>query len=276
MKIIGVGDNTIDYYQDLDQMFPGGNTVNVVVLGKQFGAEHGSYIGVLGNDFRSEHLLNCLTKEGIDLSRIRRVYGPNGEAVVTLDEDGDRVFVETNIGVKGLVAIRLSDEDLQFGNEHDIVHTSVYSYIERELSKFERPVSFDFSHEKSDEYLKLVCPYVTYAFFSGSELTEAECLDFIKKVHGLGVKIVGITRGPKGALFSDGQKIYTQGIIESNQVVDTLGAGDSFIAAFLVNYHPTRDMEKALEKAAEAAARICSRYGAFGYGVVKQVVELKK
>jgi fructoselysine 6-kinase len=276
MRIIGIGDNTIDYYQDLDLMFPGGNTVNVVVLCKQFGAESGSYIGVLGNDYRSEHLLNCMEKEQIDLSRIRRVYGPNGEAVVTLDEDGDRIFVETKIGVKGLVAIRLSEEDLQFVNEHDLVHTSVYSYMERELPKLKKPISFDFSHEKNDNYLQFVCPYVTFAFFSGSELSKAECLEFIKKVHSMGPKVVGVTRGSKGALFSDGQKVYEQAIVEADQVVDTLGAGDSFIAAFLVHYDSSQDMEKALKKAADAASKIVSRYGAFGFGAVKNVAEVKK
>ena len=276
MRVIGIGDNTIDYYQDLGLMFPGGNTVNVVVLSKQFGAESGSYIGVLGNDYRSEHLLNCMKKEEIDLSRIRRVYGPNGEAVVTLDEDGDRIFVETKIGDKGLVAIRLSEEDLQYVNEHDLVHTSVYSYMEKELPKLEKPISFDFSHEKNDDYLRSVCPYVTYAFFSGSELPKDECLDFIKKVHSMGPKVVGVTRGSKGALFSDGQKVYEQGIVEADQVVDTLGAGDSFIAAFLVHYYSSKNMEESLEKAAMAASKIVSRYGAFGFGAAKDMVEVKK
>src|SRR5437016_1231504 len=98
MKIIGVGDNVVDYYKDRGEIYPGGNALNVAVLAKRNGAEKGSYIGILGDDTAGDHVLKSLEAEKIDVSRIRRAYGPNWESVVTLNEDGDRVFVGSNKG----------------------------------------------------------------------------------------------------------------------------------------------------------------------------------
>jgi fructoselysine 6-kinase len=267
MRLISIGDNVVDYYKDLGLMFPGGNAVNVAVLSKRLGAKHCSYIGLVGNDDAGDHVLASLRLENVDITRIRRAFGENGEAVVALNEDGDRVFVASNGGgVQTLITLRLTKDDIAYIDTHDIVHTSVYSYIENELLKIKRPISFDFSDHREDEYLQKVCPYLTYAFFSGSHLSPEDCEQLIDKVHGYGVKVVGVTRGSHGALLSmEGQR-YQQGISEASQVVDTLGAGDAFIAGFLTHYHCHRKIPEALERAAQAAALTCSYYGAFGYG----------
>jgi len=49
-------------------------------------------------------------------------------------------------------------------------------------------------------------------------------------------------------------------------IKDTMGAGDSFISAFLVRYIKDKDMEEALQFASNMAAKVCRNYGAFGYG----------
>lgn len=49
MKLIAVGDNVVDYYQDQETFYPGGNALNVAVLAKRLGHE-ASYIGIVGND----------------------------------------------------------------------------------------------------------------------------------------------------------------------------------------------------------------------------------
>lgn len=127
------------------------------------------------------------------------------------------------------------------------------------------PVSFDFSTNREDEYLKKVCPYVTYAFFSGSDLSETECGQLAEKAHEYGAKIVCMTRGGQGAILSAGDRIYHQPIVEAD-IIDTLGAGDSFIAGFLTAFCEKQDMADALRQGAETAAKTCGVYGAFGYG----------
>lgn len=267
MRLIGIGDNVVDYYEDSGIMYPGGNAVNVAVLSKRLGSELCSYIGLLGNDRAGDHILDCLHEEGIDVSRVRRAYGANSEAVVNLNSEGDRIFIGSHSGVAGGLTLRLIEDDLDLINQHDVVHTSVYSRLEEELHKIRKPISFDFSESRDEAYLKKVCPYLTYAFFSGSDLSVSDCHDLIARVHKYGVEIIGITRGAEGALFSRNGTLYEQGIVDVPELIDTMGAGDSFIAGFLAIFHDKRDMEAALQKAAQSASETCSYNGAFGYGI---------
>ena len=57
---------------------------------------------------------------------------------------------------------------------------------------------------------------------------------------------------------------YTQGICKVD-VVDAMGAGDAFIAAFLRHYADNKDMKEALSYAAERAAYACTYAGGFGH-----------
>lgn len=272
MRLIGVGDNVVDYYKDRGEIYPGGNALNVAVLAKRYGVEKSSYLGILGDDAAGDLVLSSLQAENIDSSRVRRVCGPNWESIVSLNEDGDRVFVGSNKGgVQSLVKLNFTEADSSYIGSHDLLHTSVYSWIEKELPELHKilPISFDFSARREEEYLKSVCPYLQYAFFSGSDLSRSQCEDLMRFVSDLGPKVVGVTRGSEGALFFANGKVYEQGIIETN-VIDTLGAGDSFIAMFLTQYHQYGNVEEAMQQAAKASAETCGIYGAFGYGAVKK------
>jgi fructoselysine 6-kinase len=57
-------------------------------------------------------------------------------------------------------------------------------------------------------------------------------------------------------------------------VVDTLGAGDTFIATVLTKLLEAANPREALAKASEASARTCSRLGAFGEGASLTAVPL--
>ncbi len=269
MKIIAIGDNVVDYYKHQNKIYPGGNALNVAVLCKRLNVEYSSYIGILGNDMAAAHIIDVLEKEKVDFSRIRQGYGENGMAVVSLDEHGDRVFIGSNKGgIQSRLGIRLTPEDYSFIEKHDLLHTSVYSNIEHVLPdlKYAIAISFDFSTQTNEDYLEKVCPYVQYAFFSGSHLTEEECRVLMHKAYRLGSKVVCITRGADGVLLYNGEKVYRKSVIPTD-VIDTLGAGDSFIAGFLVSYMAESSIEKALRHGAANASETCKNYGAFGYGL---------
>ena len=133
-KVIGIGDNVVDKYAHTGMMYPGGNALNFSVYAKQLG-EKSAYLGVLGKDEAASHITRILTEIGVDMSRCRYYEGKNGYAKIDL-VDGDRVFVGSN---KGGVAkdnpIVLNDADLEYIKGFDLVHTSCYSYMEKEISK---------------------------------------------------------------------------------------------------------------------------------------------
>ena len=266
MKLIAIGDNVTDCYIDEGVYFPGGNAVNVAVNCRKNGAEKVNYIGVFGNDERADYIKECLTKEGVTYDRSRKVYANTAQPKVYL-QDGDRVFAAgPRDSCQHLFAIKIVKEDMEVIGEYDICHTSCYSNLEYELPELQKlcKVSFDFSDRREESYLERTCPYLSFAFFSGSDMSEEECEAFAKKVHGLGAGIVGITRGSKGAIFYDGVKMYRQGI-KKVDAIDTMGAGDSFIAGFLTAYGDGRTMEDALDYAAERSALTCTVRGGFGH-----------
>lgn len=268
MRLIAVGDNVVDYYDDRGEMFPGGNAVNVAVFWKRYNVDEVSYIGIVGNDEEGDHIVNSLKQENIDVSRVRKVIGPSGEAVVALDEHGDRKFVGSNKGgVQKELKLNFTETELEYIHTFSLLHTSVYSHLETELPLLQNyiDISFDFSTKYDDAYLDLVCPYVKYAVFSGGDLAKEECEALIRKVHAAGTPNVIVTRGSEGSLFSDSHQLYEQGIVETD-VVDTLGAGDTFVAIFLKEYVLHSIAKAAMERGSAAAAETCRRFGAFGHG----------
>lgn len=262
-KIIGIGDNVVDKYLDLNKMFPGGNALNVPVLAKKYFEIDGGYIGVLGNDEAGKHVYNSLKEEGIDVSHVRICDGENAYAKVTL-VNGDRTFVGSGSGVP--ILKDLNEDDFNFISQFQIIHTSVYSRIENYLPKLKKlgKVSFDYSDKRDFSYLRETAPYVDYAFLSGSGMKIEEIIRLQVDLCKLGPKIILVTRGEAGAILYKNKNFYEVGIA-STEVVDTLGAGDAFIARFLVGILSDEDTELTLEKCAESSAKVCSHYGAFGH-----------
>jgi len=268
MRIIGIGDSVVDIYQDRNEMFPGGNALNVAVLSKQSGAEAAAFIGIVGTDVEGDHILDSLRKNLIETSQVRRAVGESGKAYVDLNVDGDRIFVKSNKGgVQAKLKLNLAADDYEYIKSFDLVHTSIYSHLDEELPLLKQylPISYDFSNHFTNELLEKVCPHIQFAFISGSDFTEVELEELFVKIHGLGTPFIIITRGSKGVVMSHNNKRYQQGIEEAN-VIDTLGAGDSFIAGFLTNYFNGVSIEGSLKTAAHIAARTCEVNGAFGHG----------
>ncbi len=272
MKVIGIGDNVVDKYLHLNKMFPGGNALNFTVYAKQLNTP-ASYIGVFGTDKAGKHVKQVMRQFGIDISHCRTYEGENGYAEVNL-EDGDRVFVGSNGGgVSEQYPLQLSQEDLQYIEEHDLIHSSCFSFLEGELHKLKKltpPVSYDFSKNYDDDYLDEVCPYIDYAFLSCGHLTKKETKEKLNEVVEKGCNLAVGTRGVKGAILLYNDQFYYQ---EAKKVepIDTLGAGDSFITVILLeiirNPEITEEViARGLKKAAEFASETCLVNGAFGHG----------
>ena len=272
MKVIGIGDNVVDKYLHLNKMFPGGNALNFTVYAKKLGIPS-SYIGVFGTDKAGEHVKKVMEEFDIDISHCRIKSGENGFAEVNL-VDGDRVFVGSNGGgVSKESPLTLNQDDLDFIKEHDLIHSSCFSFLEDELHKLKKlapPVSFDFSKNFEEDYLDKVCSNIDYAFLSCGHLTEEETKNTLEMVIEKGCKLAVATRGVKGAILLFNNNFYYQ---EADKVepIDTLGAGDSFITALLLEFINSSEIteeviERGLKKGAKFASKTCLVNGAFGFG----------
>lgn len=273
MKLLAIGDNVVDVYMDRNEMFPGGNALNVAVLAKQYGAEETGFIGIVGNDAEGDHIIDSLEKNHVNISQIRRAYGESGKAYVDIDATGDRIFVKSNKGgIQSKLRLKLAPTDFDYIKAFDVLHTSIYSSLDDQLPLIKQllPISYDFSNHFTDELIKTVCPHITFAFISGSDFGDKQIEELINKIHGFGTHYVIVTRGAKGVIMSDRTQSYIQGIEEA-EVIDTLGAGDSFIAGFLTSYLNHHSIKQSLQLAALRAARTCEVNGTFGYG--KQLVK---
>ena len=54
----------------------------------------------------------------------------------------------------------------------------------------------------------------------------------MKKIQSYGPKLVTATMGEEGSLCYNGEFFYSCGIVPVKNVVNTVGAGDSYIAGF--------------------------------------------
>lgn len=262
MRLLGAGDNVVDRYVDLGRLFPGGNALNVAVAAARAGV-HAGYLGTLGNDRAGQVVLDAIRAEGLDLARLRIADGPNAYAEVTV-VDGERVFLGGNPTIS---QFRLDADDLAYAATYDLVHTGDCSMLEDQVADLAgaAPVSFDFSVHREAAYLEPILPHLTFASFSASDLDDEAALDLLAGAVARGPRLALATRGTAPALAFDGRQTWRQAVL-ARPVVDTLGAGDSFIGRFLAGVMAGDDPAASLFAAAEAAANTCGDYGAFGHG----------
>ncbi|WP_138308244.1 MULTISPECIES: fructoselysine 6-kinase [unclassified Clostridium] len=283
-KIIAVGDNVCDKYLSRGKMYPGGQCVNTCVYAKLNGART-AYLGKYGSDQVAECVRDTLKQIGIDDSRCRRHEGENGFALVTL-KGNDRVFLGSNKGgIAREYGYDFTEEDFAYIRNFDLIYTNLNSYIEDDLKSLKGTgvaIAYDFSTRWTDEYLEKVCPYVTVAILSCAHLTREEREQEMRKVQSYGVQVVLGTVGEDGSYVLYKDSFLYVPAVHADDVIDTMGAGDSYFAAFLCSLLETSEtgavvegseermkerLEEAMKKGAAFAAKMCAKEGAFGYGV---------
>lgn len=299
IRVLGIGDNVCDKYLHTQTIYPGGNALNVAVFGKFLGAE-AAYLGTFGDDEVGQHVYSVVRELGIDISHCRMEEGENGCARVQI-VDGDRVFLPGNHGgIAGEKPPVLTGIDEEYISRFDLIHTSIFSYMEPELPKIRRAgkfVSMDFSDRYDEAYLKQCCPYIDCGEISCQDMAEEEIRHVMKRIMEYGCRhMVIATRGSKGAYVTADGRFYEQSpcLVKAK---DTMGAGDSFIASFLVNYldgismavdFPQESGDRgmvaageykdmlirlSLYRAAVFSSRQCQRDGSFGYGKKTELTE---
>ena len=91
---------------------------------------------------------------------------------------------------------------------------------------------------------------------------EEELKKMLIDLHAKGPKVMVVTRGEKGSMAYDGEKFYYGGIVPC-EVVDTMGAGDSFIAGFLYAICAGKGIQEAMADGAANSSVTIAYSGAW-------------
>lgn len=256
-KLVAIGDNCLDVYLTKDLMTVGGNALNVAVQWRRNGWAAG-YLGAVGMDPEGEVTLAELETAGLSTETVEQ---RPGDTAITLlrDEFGDRRFLLESFGV-GENYMPTTDYD-EIISAADWVHlgTNSNKTLVRRLVADKVPFSVDVS----TAHLALPLDGVPLVFASGPEQVNEPVEPLLSALRKAGALQVVLTCGTRGAFFDDGTAVLHAPAVPV-EVVDTCGAGDSFIAAFVTGFCcENLSATAALQKAARAGAQTCTHLGGF-------------
>ena len=160
--------------------------------------------------------------------------------IKVLQEGGTVSIVNQNICIEGAdQATVLYAVDTEYKQEYPLYKgENPQNNTAKIIKNAGIPVLYDFSDEWTDDKLQSICKNINIAFFSGKDLDE-ECLkDYLAKcVDSYGCYLAITTIGGRGAIVYNGRKFYRKLPYNfAGGVIDTTGAGDSWITGFISSY----------------------------------------
>lgn len=228
-KVIAMADNCIDVYYKLGRFYSTGNSIDFALNYKDLGGDV-TEMTILGNDIFAVALQELLQEREIPLKVIKNIDRPTGAAMMDII-NGDKKHLRFD--GNAMEEIELFDEHIDFIKQFDIVYCERWAKIGRYIKDIKQPGQiwvYDFSKRLELPGHDEIIPYLDYAFFSYDH-DDAYIRTFMQKTHQKGAKCVIAMLGEEGSLAFDGIQFYKQPA-ELVQVINTVGAGDSYIAAF--------------------------------------------
>jgi len=228
-------------------------------------------LGKVGKDILSDLALSSLQESGVDTTRISKSQkSSTGSASIWVNAQGQNSIV-IYPGANGEV-----DEDFI------IQHEKFFDDASWLLTQFEVPLKsillalklakkhglktvMDPAPVKkfSDNHLWELVDYLLPNEIELKELTHTE--DVLKGIHILksrGVKEIIVKLGKQGAVYEDKGKLLSFPAVPVEQVVDTTGAGDCFVAGFLYGMIQWEDIPRAIKIANLTASYSIQKKGA--------------
>ena len=217
-----------------------------------------AFIGVAGDDVFGHFMLEAMQSRGVDTSNI--VIDPNQKTgfTIILNRVSDRAML-THLGaINALTATQVSDELLVQSRHLHLASYFLQTNLQPDVPNlFQRArnlgltTSLDTNWDPAEtwvgvhELLPLVNVFLpneneAFALMKTDDLEEA--------AYGLAnrSKIVAVKLGASGGLAVMGDSIHRAPAIPVN-VVDTVGAGDTFDAGFIYGFLQGWSLEKSLK-----------------------------
>jgi sugar/nucleoside kinase (ribokinase family) len=223
------------------------------------------FIGVCGDDVFGRFMLDEMSKRNVDVSNvIVRSGGQTGLSVI-LNNQSDRAIL-THLGLIAELQTSVITDNLLAQARH--LHVASY-FLQTKLQPdlpnlFHRAhslgltTSLDTNYDPSEQWLgfdELLS--VTDVFLPNKtealSITKSSDVESASRQLAQKSKLVAVKLGAQGALACDQAGISKSASI-SVDVADTVGAGDSFDAAFLYGYLNHWNLEKTLRLACVCGA----------------------
>ena len=276
MKALSFGEILWDVYPDTKAI--GGASLNLAAHLAQLGCE--SYIAsAVGNDELGVEALNVIKKLNVKDDFIARLGDKKtGIVAVTLNERGVPAYEIKKDVAYDFIPAPISDEEnfnlLTFGtlalrseyNESSLSSllssrsfSEIYTDLNIRLPHSNKESShFCLSHATivkiSDEELPTVSDWIFKKDYAPEDFAKKTASEYPQ------IKLVIVTMGEKGSFAIDTKngKIHRSAAIPTD-VISTVGAGDSFGAAFLTKYFEGKPIDECLKFASRISSFVCSK-----------------
>jgi ribokinase len=247
-------------------VYPGGKGANQAVAAAKLGAKVAMF-GCLGSDSYSGMLRDSLENVGVSTTNVVTIEdSPTGAAIILVEDSSENEIVV----IPGANA-RFSPEVLEQ------VHLEKIEQADALLLQLEIPLesvakAAQIAHKAGVPVIlnpapvcELPIEFLQYVDILVPNQTELEKLQEnglpLEKLFTLGIKIILETRGASGVWVHTQDSSRHVEAVKVN-AIDTVGAGDTFVAAFAVAYSSGADLLDAVRFANQAAAFTTTRKGA--------------
>ncbi len=259
MKFAAVGFTCIDVYKNLGISYPTGNGIDLMFnLMEQIPGLEPSVVTAVGDDENGRMMLEECKKRKVDTTHVQVVSGGSTAVIEMLLNGRDRVHHYADKGV--MIEYQPSSEDMDFIRSQDYIHTDLsWNVVDLlpDMRKKGTKIYFDFSKRYLHPDVPRILKSIQYGIFSFEEETE-EVRELLRMGCGLGAEALIATFGEKGSLAYDGHAFYRQSCIPAQELVNTVGAGDSFGSGFMSGIIMGEDIPSCMMRGAKKSSEIVS------------------
>ena len=258
----------------IEQTIAGGSVANSIVGLSQLDNAV-SFIGKVNNDELGNKYEKSLTNEKVKYCyKKKEEVIPTGTCLILITPDSERTMC-TFLGIAG----KISDKDIDENSvkNSELIFLEGYLWDEGDPKKaFDKAINISKKtamslsdlfcverHKKS--FFDLVNNKLDITFANEQEICSLinkknfnDVISFGKKLE----KLLVITRGEKGSVAIQKNKVIECASKKNLKIVDLTGAGDLFAAGFLHGYINNLSIKESLEKGTEMSSKIIQKIGA--------------
>ncbi|MBO8482181.1 carbohydrate kinase [Muribaculum sp. An289] len=278
--VVGIGEILWDMLPEGRKL--GGAPANFAYHVSQLGL-CSKIVSAVGYDTSGYDILNTLREKGLDTDFIERIDKPTGTVEISITGKGipeydikDNVAWDNIPFTDNLTELAAKTKAVAFGSlaqRHHVSARTINAFLDAipeengALKIFDINLRQDFYDKNTierslhkcnilklnDEEIDIICRMI------GISGTIEQIVNTIRKTYSIDILV--LTCGTKGS-YVFGQDTMSFLPTPKVKTADTVGAGDSFTAAFTASILLGKSIEEAHKAAVDVSAFVCTQYGA--------------